>query len=392
VTFSKQVTLFFVLTAALSLYGQVTEPILQSYERIFIRSSLGTKVNVLQDAATDDQAAEFYRPLCNLALDFVLENAALFREDPEMIQIAVIAVRGVGASSYSPGAENLWQVFLQFPDNVIRLEILRILPALDPPVVLEDMNRFLADQNALYTSALSPDPQLLSALFTALGNGGDRRCYPVLFSSALLYPGTLGEEALRAMYAVQDDLCAFLGQVIVKNPPTEKLEALKLALAWEGLSGEERGELAETALETALGYQVRAGMTEMAELRRSALSLIRETRWARAFPQVFKYYTQTMEEFRRDPSRKEDLLDSIACLSSLENSDAAQVLSLQLGLYNSRAFSLSRDEHEVVFALVRALGDLGFKASYDVLLQIPSLSYPEDTIQAAREALDKLKW
>ncbi|MDR2314685.1 MAG: hypothetical protein LBE02_09160 [Spirochaetaceae bacterium] len=382
----------FVFMTALSLHGQITEPILQSYERTFIRSGLGTKANVLQDAATDDQAAEFYGPLCSLALDFVLENAALFREDPDMIQVAVIAVRGLGTSFYSPGAEKIWQVFLQFPDNVIRLEILRILPALDASEVLESMNRFLADQNALYASALSPDPQLLSALLSALGDAGDRRSYPVLFNSGLLYPGALGEEAVQAMYAIQDDLCAFFAQVIVRNPPAEKLEALKLALAWEDLSGEERGELAETALETALGYQAGGGPAEITELRRTALALIRETRWARAFPQVFTYYTRAMEDFRRDSSRKEELLDSIACLSALESSDAAQVLSLQLGLYNSRAPSLSQDEYELVFALVRALGDLGFKASYDVVSRISSLSYPENIIQAARETLDKLTW
>ncbi|MDR2210624.1 MAG: hypothetical protein LBO65_04040 [Spirochaetaceae bacterium] len=378
--------------SALSLQGQIPEPILQSYERIFIRSSLDTKVNVLQDAATDDRAAEFYGPLCSLALDFVLENAGLFRDDPDMIQIALIAIRGVGSSRYNPGAENLWQVFLQFPDRVIRLEVLQTLPSLDWPPVIEKINRFLGDQNNLYASAISPDPPLLSALFTALGSIGDSRSYPVLFASALLYPGDLGVEAARALYAVGGDLPAFLRSVVLKNPPAEKLAAFKMALAWENPEGGERGELAETALEAALGSPASGGAEELTELRRSALALIRETRWTRAFPQVFTYYTRAMEEFRKDPSRKEDLFDAIACLSALENADAARVLGLQLGLYNSRAASLSGDENEVVLALVRALGDLAYKASFDSLTRIGSLPYPEEIIGAAQEALDKLQW
>jgi hypothetical protein len=212
------------------------ESILQSYERLFIRSDLNTKVNVLLDAATDDQSAEFYGPLCGTALHFVLDNAALFNEDPDMINITVIAVKGVGESGYSAAAEVLWQVFLRFPDNLIRYEILKTFPVLDSPSLTGKISDYLTEQNELYGSGIGFDPQLLSALFTALGGMGDDSAYPVLFASSLIYPGGLGEEAAQALYVVDGDLNAFLLRIILNNPPAEKLEAFKLALGQEALT------------------------------------------------------------------------------------------------------------------------------------------------------------
>jgi hypothetical protein len=399
-TFSKTsawLSVFFVVSAL----GAQTpdESILRSYERIFIRSGMSSRAAVLQDAATDDQAAEFYGPLCGFALDFAVNNAALFRDDPDMIQIIVVALRGLRANPYGQAAESLWQVFLRFPDNVIRFEALKTLPELGPAEIIEKVNQFLAEQNGFYGSGISPDPQLLSALFSALGACGDERSYPVLFSSCLIYPGDPGAEAVRALYALGSGLPAFLRGVILNNPPAEKLEAFKLALAHEGITAEEKGLLAETTLEAVLAFP--AAGAELAELRRASVALIEETRWVRSLPQVLKYYNQTLAAFREAPgrsggasapSRKDELLDVIRCLSVLESAEAAQALGLQLGIYNSRALSLGPDENEVVLALVRALGNLGYKASYDVLQHISALIYPEEIKEAALNALESLKW
>jgi hypothetical protein len=380
----------FFLVPVFMLGAQITdETILQSYERIFIRSSLNTKVNVLMDAATDDQAAEFYGPLCDRALHFVLENAALFREDPDMINITVIAVKGVGESRYNPAAETLWQVFLSFPDNVIRYEILNTLQALDAPVLTEKINGFVTEQNKLYGSGIPPDPQLLRSLFNVLGNIGDSSAYPVLFASSLIYPGEPGKEAAAAIYTVKGDLTAFLLQVILNDPPAEKLEAFRLAMGQEGLTDQQKGELAETAMEAAL--QVNDGRNRFKELYRLSISLIRETRWTHSVPLVLKYYNQTLTAYRRNPAEKDDLIDVISCMAVLESAEAARVLSLQLGLYNSRPGSLGEDK-ELVLAIVQALGKLGYKASHDSLKHIADLSYPDTIKEAALAALNSLKW
>jgi hypothetical protein len=367
------------------------ETILQSYERLFIRSGLSTKVNVLSDAANDEAAADFYGPLCALALDFVTANGRLFRDDADMVNIAVAAVRGVGKYAYLPATDTVWQIFLRFPDNIIRYEILEVLPVLDTYSLTEKVNGFIAEQNRQYSAGLIPDSRILVPLFDLLGDTGDESSYPVLFAASRLYSGEVREEAAKALYRIEGDFFGFCIKMILDNPPLEKLEAFKAALSWEGLSSEQKGVLAETSLETALSLPG-VMRSETRELIEAALGLVKETQWVRALPQVLKYYNQSLAAFRSDVSQKRFLLNSIDCLGALKSAEAAEVLALQLGLYNSRAPSLEEDEQEVVLALIQALGRLGYKASYDSIHYASLLPYPEEIKGEARNALVMLKW
>jgi hypothetical protein len=391
--YNYSVLFLFVLLLALivPVSAQAPEPaILQSYERIFVRSSLRTKVNVLSDAAQDEAAGEFYGQFCDIALRFVLDNAPLFREDPDMLSLIVIAVRGIDNTAYNPAAETLWQVFLRFPDRAVRHEILKALHSLDASSLTGKINGFLAAQNSSRTAGFA-DHAFLFDLIALLGRAGDDSSYPVLFDSNLIHTGDLRANAIRAIYAIDGDLIAFCIEVILNNPPEEKLEAVKLGLARGGLSTEEKGALAEAALEAALAVPGDR-RNEIQELAGVAVNLIREIEWIRALPQVINYYNQSLAVFRAAPSRKQPVLNAIYCLGFLKNAEAASSLAIQLGLFNSRAGKLQAEEHEVVLAHINALARLGYKASYSVIHHASILPYPGEITDAARNALTALQW
>jgi len=367
------------------------ETILESYERIFIRSSLNTKVNVLSDAANDEMADVFYGPLCGIALHFVNTNASLFRDDPDMISVTVAAVRGVGKYAYSPAGEALWQGFLRFPDRVIRYEVLKVLQIIDTRSINSKINDFLADQNRRHRSGMLPDSEVLSSLFDVLGRTGDDSSYSVLFDSIILYSGKLEEDAVRAFYEIDGNLFDFCMGKILDGNSTEKLTAFGLAAAREKISAEKKGSLAEAALDVALSLPGDR-RSEIQELAENSLFLIREAGWIRALPQVVKYYNQSLAAFRADFSRKQPLINAIKCLGNLKSAEAAQSLALQLSLFNSRSAALQTEELEVVLALIHALGQLGYKASYDGLHYASILDYPGIIKEAARNALTALKW
>ncbi|MDR0448159.1 MAG: hypothetical protein LBH07_05780, partial [Treponema sp.] len=365
---SKSFVLFFVLSVLIMfvpvLEAQTPgETIMQSYERIFIRSGLNTKVNVLSDAAKDDAAPEFYGRLCDLALRFVIENSALFREDPDMLSLTIIAVKGLGEYAYSPGAETLWQAFLRFPDNVIRYAILMSLSSMNiPSNVVGRINEYLTEQNRRYNSGYFADHDLLSALFTLLGKAGDDSSYPVLYASSFIYPTDLKTEAIRALLEINGDFSAFCMKIIINNPPVERLEIFKMALAQENLSQEEKSALAEIALEAALAVPTDR-RNETRELIELSVNCIKENRWVRALPLMLNYYNQNLTAFRTDPARKTPLINAISCLGFLRSAEAARALALQLGIYNSRSNTLGTEELEVVLAMVNALGELGYRVS-----------------------------
>ncbi|MDR2702012.1 MAG: hypothetical protein LBB72_06255 [Spirochaetaceae bacterium] len=368
------------------------ETILQSYERIFIRSNLSTKVNILLDAANDEAADEFYGPFCELALRFVIINAPLFPDDPDMINITIGAIKGVAKYSYTPAADTLWQAFLRFPDNVIRVEILRTLALLNAPVLTERINQFLADQNRLYGTGPGADMRIFPALIEVLGKIGNDASYPILFAASFIYPGDLGENALRAIHQIKGDLFSFCLGVILKNPPAEKLEALKLAAVRNDFTDVQKGVLAEAALETALASVSAERRNQNSALCELSVRLIKETERVTALPLVIKYYQQCLASFRLDPSQIQPLLDTVSCLAVLKSTNAAQLLSLQLGIYNSRVNAISAEEQKFVLALISALGKLGYKASYDSVYQASVLPYPAEINTAALDALNRLQW
>jgi hypothetical protein len=388
--------LFFVFIFVLiiqSVFAQSPgETIFQSYERIFVRSSLSTKVNVLSDAANDEAAAEFYGPFCSLALRFVIDNASLFRDDPDMINITIAAVRGLGDYAYRPATETVWQAFLRFPDKVIRYEILKVLPVLDTLSLTGKINDFISEQNRRFNSGMTADTELLMPLFSVLGGNGDVSSYPVLLNSSIIYSGELREEITGAFYKINGNIFDFCINVIINNEPEEKLAAFRLLLGWAELGGEEKCLLAEAALDAALSLPYDMLRPEIKELSEASLVIIRESGWIRALPQVLKYYNQSLARFRESLSFKQPLINAIQCLGNLKSAGAAQTLTLQLGLYNSRSELFQPEELEVVLATINALGQLAYKASYDALHYASILPYPARIVEGAENALAKLKW
>jgi hypothetical protein len=315
----------------------------------------------------------------------------LFRDDPDMINITVAAVRGLGSNSYRAATETIWQVFLRFPENVIRYEILKVLPVMDTLSLTEKINDFIIEQNRRFISGMRPDSELLLPLLAVLGNNGDVSSYPVLFNSCVIYSGELREESIKAFYKINGDIFDFCVKAIINNTPEEKLAAFSLILNWAGLGEEKKIALAELALETALSIPGDR-RSEIQELSRASLLVITEAGWIHALPQVLKYYNQSLAMFRSDLSFGRPLIDAIQCLGNLKSTEAAQTLTLQLGLYNSRSLVLQAEELEVVHAVINALGQLGYKASYDALYYASILPYPAPVITAAKAALDNLKW
>jgi hypothetical protein len=396
--FSKVCVLFFPVLAACfllvpCLFAQAADDaILHSYEKIFIRSSLNTKVNVLFDAANDEKAASFYGAFCEIAMRFVIDNAALFPDDPDMIQIATGAVKGVSKLAYSAASDTLWQLFLQFPDNVIRVEILRTLPSLKNPTFTEKVNEFLTEQNRLFNEKAAPNINVLLALFETLGKMGDDSSYPALFTSCRLYSGSLQAQAVKALFAIDGDLTGFITNIMVNNTPEERLEALKIIANHEGLDAEKKGILAEAALEIALAPAPAEQDKQNKNTADLAVRLIGETERVSALPLAIKYYNQSLDLFRNDPSQKQPLLNAIICLGSLKDTESAKILSLQLGIYNSRIMGVRPEEQDIALAIISALGNLRYKVSRDPIYQASKLPWPQEIKDAAQIALRKLQW
>jgi hypothetical protein len=370
-----------------------------------MRASLSTKVGILLDAATDDRASEFIGQLYEYALNFSLQNAEILRGDPDLLNLTLLAARGLGNRSYTQGVDTLWRIFVSFRDSQVRIAALDALALLagGNARILEDLNQFLANQNSLYRSNMAVDIPTISACISALGTLGDESSFPVLFAAIIAgYPEPLGTQAAEALEKLPGDTKANLTEILRKNPPAEKLAVFRAALAGHSLSDAEKGAFAQTALEIGMREDAPAngGETALALLCFLAVQSIRDLQWTRAAPVVVEYFYQVQSEYQenRTIQRRDLLLEVISCLAVMESSDAAQALSLQLGYLNSQFERTGRDgsfgdtDEALVTGVINALGRLGDRIAFDNLHYVAYLEYPERVKAAAREALTQLEW
>ncbi|MDR2029000.1 MAG: hypothetical protein LBP93_05615 [Treponema sp.] len=377
--------------------AQDGEPIRASYERNFIRANLSTKAGILRDAATDERAAEFIGPLYEFALNFALRNAEILRDDPDMIALTVLASRGAGASGHRASVETLWKVFLAYRDSLTRVEVLNALALLGRGngQLVEDLNQFLANQNNLYRSGMTPDFPTLSACISTLSRLGDGSSFPVLFSAMIAgYPDSITQEASGALASIEGDYKQYLIDVIRKNPPAEKLIAFREGSYNKKFTDAERGDLAQIALEVSLDLfpDSAEGETAISNLRYASVQLLTELKWTRATSLAIRHYYRVQKDYANGLASKAQFSEAVACLGAMESSEAAQVLALQLGFINSQMERINEFDEVLTLAIVKALGEIGDKIAFDYLLYIGYLTYPESIQIAAREALNRLKW
>ncbi|GHT73374.1 hypothetical protein FACS1894124_1640 [Spirochaetia bacterium] len=373
-----------------ALYAQ--DAVLASYERNFLRAGLGTKVNILKDAPSDELAPEFIGELYEFALGFSLQNADLLRNDPDFINLTILASRGAGASGHKASVNTLWSVFSSFRDAAIRVEALEALAVLAPgnTWILENINQFAASQNSLFRSGVVSDLKTLSACISALRVLGDRSSVPVLYEVMCSgYGESITAEAAEALEARPGEYQQYLITVIQWNPPAEKLRAFTIAANNEKFSDDERGELVEIALEVALDGERDADLDAM---RYEAVKVLRELGWSRAAALVIRHYYRVQQDYGEEKAPKERVVEAIACMGAMASSEAAQVLALHLGYLNSLMEQNGTFDSPVTLGTVSALGDLGDKIAFDYLLYVSYLPYPEGILNAAKGALGRLKW
>ncbi|MDR1836074.1 MAG: hypothetical protein LBQ89_00260 [Treponema sp.] len=295
--------------------------------------------------------------------------------------------------SYNKNLDEMWISFIESTDSAVKAETLINIGILGKgnQNVIYNVNNYLMELSYLVSWGVSVDYMMVSASITAIMELGDSSSYPVLFSVLCAgYPEVIFLEAYGALDLIPGNLLQFLAGVIERNPPEEKFIAFKAGANSERLTASERGQLAELAFE--MGFAAGEEDANITEMRYAAVLTLTSLRWTKANMLAIKHYYRVQTDFLQSSVPKARLIEAIACLGAVGNSDAALALGLQLGLINARTATTGIFDTEITLAIVRALGLIGDNAAFDHLLYTSNLPYSNDIKVAAREALARLKW
>jgi len=374
-------------------FGQDDGDKLRAFQRNFLRASLTTKIQVLQDAA--DETDVDMGPLYLQALDFAIENATFLRDDPSARDLAILAVRLVGISGHREALTPLWDLFSIDRNSSVRIEVLNAIAELAPPdpEIVQRLNRWVMSQNQAYRDGEAVDESVLAEAAVTLGVLGSESSFPVLFSmSTVGYPDMIGDRARQSLYKIEGDFTDLIERVIRENPATEKLEALRIAIANESLSAEEKARIASGALEVALEMTPRRSDEReyQRQIRFEAIRVLTDNAWSSATKNVIAHFNLVLEEFSVGTARVSHVLEAVDALGAMGTHEAAERLSLYLDVLNSDVENGKNYEEQIVLAVIRNLGILGDRAAFDRLLYANYLNYSERVKKAATEAINKL--
>ena len=289
--------------------------------------------------------------------------------------------------------DDLWKLFVEYPDSEERADMLINIGKLGKgnQNIIDNVNNYLTGMNYFFSSGMNVDYIMVSACIAAIMELGDSSSYPVLFAVLCAgYPEVIVSEAYGALDLIDGNLMQFLSDIIEKNPANEKFAAFKAGINSQRLSASERGQIAERALE--LSFVSGEENADLTAMRYAAINALASLRWTRANAMAIMHYYRVLADYQENAVSKDRLIEAIACLGAVGNSEAALVLGLQLGLINARTARTGIFDDEITLALVQALGLIGDNAAFDHLLFTSNLSYSENIKSAAANAINRLKW
>ncbi|MDR2898605.1 MAG: hypothetical protein LBU99_07280 [Spirochaetaceae bacterium] len=388
--------IFCCLSTAISGETIVSQELL-SYKRLFIKASLSDKTSLLRDAAgktSVDMGSLFID-----ALQFAIESRPVLGGDPELIQLTVQGLSFVNTYNPQEHLPLLWQVFEVFPEVQVRVLVMESLGAIAAAAssgtdeIVSRLNTFLLEQ----ASPGRADDSVVLAVVNTLGKFNDSTSFIPLFR---VVSGNRSSSVRDAAAAVLNTITENYAKNIISLIRTEslpgKLAAFRLSEKNTAISDILKGEIAETALKTAIDISETSQEGEqrkmLRHLRREAVLDITEVRWSRASPQVIRYIYMTQTDYKNNLVDADALIEVIDCLSVMGTQEAAQTLSIYLGLLNSDTEETGSYNETVVLAVINALGALGDKIAFDYLLYVSYLSYSETVIAASRDAMGRLTW
>ena len=377
-----------------SVAAQEKKDLLNTYLRNFEIAGVDVKLQVLQDAAA---RPEGLGPLFHQAVDFVINNGSMLPLDQRLRQMAVLASGQIRDLQYTEARNSLWRLFELDTETQVRVAALDALSvvARGQPALIRQVADWLDSQNQIYATGKRPDVAVVDACVKALGRLGDPVAFNAVFATMIAgLDDNVSSAARTALEGMQGSMAEHLKQVVVSRPLLQKRSALHVAVSSATLPDEQKGEVAETALATALGTIPTSAQERVLqrEMRTEAAGTLRERKWSKATGLMIEHFNQTLLEFDRGITDKAVLLEALHGLGAMGNHDAAVRLTKYLVLLNSYAEKGQGTDEQVMLALLENLGRLGDKVAFDDLMYIQYLGYSARVKKTARQAQENVKW
>ena len=392
--FKVPVCRIFFICSVFILYAQDTQNNgnIRSLRQDFAKADLSRKVIILKDASASEKKSAV--PLYKDALEYVEISYGILNTDSQLLSLGIIAVTKLGEYNDKTSAQNIRFLFSTVESEDFKIACLKSLG-----VLMERDSDFIAYLNTLYENGFSDliagkkfNINLLAAIADALKNFADPSSFEILFKT-LLYP--VSEKLKSAVKSALNNIPFDYYREIVAKQDREDLQYMYTlyvsAKENSHIEKQELGKISEAAIRYGL-ENLNASAVQAEALISETLDVLAALKWSNASDSVNKYFFYAQKGRKTKKDGIDRLIPVINCMGNLGTAECSQNLSIFLGVLNSETEKTKEYSERLMLALIKALEKLGDKTAFDYLLNIGYLQYSETVKQAAKDAIEELKW
>ncbi|MCK9168958.1 MAG: hypothetical protein M0P01_00935 [Treponema sp.] len=364
----------------------------------FIKGNISDKTAAVRDASDDSEAAD----LANAAIDFALTNKSELGDDRDLDGLAVAGVLALPTSSVSSYNQNMkdvlvnkfGQLFREFSSDTVRIAVINKTAILNDTVTFDSFVQILNDflQNS---DGSTPENGVVKAAVNTLGIIGNSQSFSVIYDCVLQqkWPQYSTEMNNTLSLLADKSIPQIIG--IIQDGNTKTIRQLFDLLCRNNKNSSSfKAEIAENVLSETIYIADNSSTVtkETVSIQLDAMRIISQLKWTRSSAVMISFFNLAKREYIAGIMTDDEFAEVINGVANVAPIDSSAVLATYLMELNKQTENGTKLSDKVVLAIINALGAIGDKSSFDSLLYVTYVNYPENIIAAARDALARLKW
>lgn len=385
----KLITFILVLSAFFTINAQ------SKAEIRFIKGDINEKINTVKESSQAEQSE-----LAQKAVDFVLENMSLIKDDRDLGALAVAGILSYPVNEYVANSENVIHkfssLFYGFSDNTVRTSVLSKINLFykeqKSQAAIDFINNYLKEAEK---DKKVPD-ELDKKVIMTLGSIGNTQSFIILYNCYLNqnWAETCAQITKDAIVNLASESSTEINSFISTADNYQLQLIYTLFVENSKTSKELMAQIAENILTKSM-ILVRESSRiteEAAQLQFECVKVLSENNWTRIAPLMLTYFDYAKQEYAAAFITQEQFIQVISFVEKLASKNSAKYFIAYLENLNRETEKNNFPADAVVSAVIKALGALGDKSAFDSLLYTTYLPYNEEIIAQARSALSSLKW
>ena len=259
------------------------------------------------------------------------------------------------------------------------------------PENVKFVNDYVSDK------ALNNQPMtsvILSAV-NLMGKIGNNESFSILFAADIANVWPKYSSYIQSAYStLAVNASADLINLFTKAPVEQKLMVLNLIKNSSEIPEFVKGQLAQKSLSMSIINIDEEQDISPAQnkLMSESVNLLAQTNWSMSSEVVADYFPLAQNLYQKEQISAEDFISIIQSCTQIASQNMVLPLIKYLNFLNRSTQENKPVNTQVVLSVINSLGGLGDKQAFDELLFVTYLDYTQEVLEAAKSALDNLKW